>query len=85
VGAGIAAAWIAPHVVCDLPDDECAAIVFAAIGLPSVAAGAVAGALVDAALKKTVLQFTGRQGSARFRLSPLLGPRRVGAVATIVF
>src|SRR5574339_642530 len=28
VGAGLAAAWLAPHASCNLPDDECAAIVF---------------------------------------------------------
>ena len=53
------------HLFCDLPDDECAAIVFAAIGLPSIAAGTVAGTLVDAAIKKTVFQFAGTRGSAR--------------------
>jgi hypothetical protein len=85
VGAGIAAAWVAPHLLCDLPDDECAAIVFAAIGLPSIAVGAVTGALVDAAIKKTVFHFAGTRGSARVRLSPVLGGRRVGALATIRF
>ena len=65
LGAGVAAAWIAPHLFCDLPDDECAAIVFAAIGLPSIAAGGVTGALVDAAIKKTIFQFAGTRASAR--------------------
>jgi hypothetical protein len=85
LGAGIAAAWIAPHLSCDLPDDECAAIVFAAIGLPSIAAGTVAGALVDAAIKKTVFRFPGTRGSARIQVSPVLGGRRAGALATIRF
>ena len=85
VGAGIAAAWVAPHVLCDLPDDECAAIVFAAIGLPSIAGGAAAGALVDAAIKKTVFRIGAPQGSAHIRVSPLLGRRRAGALATIQF
>jgi hypothetical protein len=85
LGAGIAAAWIAPRLVCDLPDDECAAIVFLAIGLPSIAAGPVVGALVDAAVKKTVFQLGGARGSAQIRVSPVLGGRRAGALATIRF
>ena len=85
LGAGVAAAWIAPHLFCDLPDDECAAIVFAAIGLPSITAGTVAGALVDAALKKTVFQFTGTRGSARIQVSPVVGGRSAGVLATIRF
>jgi hypothetical protein len=85
LGAGVAAAWIAPHLFCDLPDDECAAIVFAAIGLPSIAAGTVAGALVDAAIKKTVFQFAGTRGSAQIQVSPVLGGRRAGVLATIRF
>lgn len=85
LGAGIGAAWIAPHVFCDLPDDECAAIVFAAIGLPSIAAGTVAGVLVDAAIKKTIFQFTGTRGSARIQVSPVLGGRRAGVLATLRF
>jgi hypothetical protein len=85
LGAGIAAAWVAPHLFCGLPDDECATIVFAAIGLPSIAAGTVTGALLDAAIKKTVFEFAGRQGSARIHLSPVLGGRRAGALATIRF
>ena len=83
VGAGVAAAWTAPHFFCDLPDDECAAIVFAAIGLPSIAAGTIAGALVDAAIKKTIFQFAGPR--ARIHVSPLLGGRRAGVLATIRF
>ena len=85
LGAGIAAAWIAPHFFCDLPDDECAAIVFAAIGLPSIAGGAVTGALVDAARKKTVFQFAGTRSAARIQVSPVFGGRRAGALATIRF
>ena len=85
LGAGVAAAWIAPHLVCDLPDDECAAIVFATIGLPSIAAGTVAGALVDAAIKKTIFQFAGMRDSARIQVSPVLGGRRAGVLATIRF
>ena len=85
LGAGVAAAWVAPYVFCDLPDDECAAIVFSAIGLPAIAAGGVAGALVDAAIKKTVFQFGGGPRSARIQVTPVLGPRRSGALATIRF
>jgi hypothetical protein len=85
LGAGVATAWIAPHLFCDLPDDECAAIVFAAIGLPSIAAGTVAGALVDAAIKKTIFQFAGKRGSAQIQVSPVLGGRRAGVLATIQF
>jgi hypothetical protein len=85
LGAGIGAAWIAPHLFCDLPDEECAAIVFAGIGLPSIAAGTVAGVLVDAAIKKTVFRFAGARGSAQIQVSPLLGGRRAGALATIRF
>ena len=84
-GAGVAAAWVAPHFFCDLPDDECAAIVFAAIGLPSIAGGTVAGALIDAAIKKTVFQFGGRRDAVRIHVSPVLGGRRAGALATIQF
>ncbi len=85
LGAGIGAAWIAPHVFCDLPDDECAAIVFAAIGLPSIAAGTIAGTLVDAAFKKTIFQFAGTRRSAQVQVSPVLGGRRAGVVAMIRF
>lgn len=85
LGAGVAAAWIAPHLFCDLPDDECAAIVFAAIGLPSIAAGTITGTLVDAAIKKTVFQPAGPRGSARIQMSPVLGGRRAGVLATIRF
>jgi len=85
LGAGIAAAWIAPHLFCDLPDDECAAIVFAAIGLPSIAAGGVTGALVDAAIKKTIFQYSGTRASAPIQVSPVLGGRRAGVLATIRF
>jgi hypothetical protein len=84
-GAGVAAAWLAPHFFCDLPDDECAAIVVAAIGLPSIAGGTVTGALIDAAMKKTVFQFGGRRDTVRMQLSPMLGGRRAGALATIRF
>ena len=85
LGAGVATAWAAPHLTCDLPDDECASIVFLAIGLPAIAAGAVVGALVDRAIKKTVFQFRRTQGSARIQVSPVLGGRRFGALATIRF
>ena len=85
LGAGIAAAWITPNVFCDLPDDECAAIVFSAIGLPSIAGGALAGALVDAVIKKTVFQSRGGPGSARIQVTPMLGAGRAGALATIRF
>jgi hypothetical protein len=85
LGAGVAGAWLAPNLLCDLPDDECAAIVFAAIGLPSIAAGTVAGALIDAAMKKTVFQIAGTGGSVRIQVSPVLGGRRAGALATIRF
>lgn len=85
LGAGVAAAWIAPNLFCDLPDEECAAVVFAAIGLPSIAAGTVTGALVDAAIKKTVFQFAGARGSAQIQVSPVLGGRRAGVLATIRF
>jgi hypothetical protein len=85
LGAGVAAAWIAPHLLCDLPDDECAAIVFAAIGLPSIAAGTVAGALIDAAIKKTVFRFAGTRGAARMQVSPMLGGGSAGVRATIQF
>ena len=85
VGAGVAAAWIAPHFFCDLPDDECAAIVFAAIGLPSIAAGTVGGALVDAVIKKTVYHSAGTRSSVRIRIAPTLGGRAAGVLATIRF
>lgn len=85
LGGGVAAAWVAPHLFCDLPDSECAAIVFGAIGLPSIAGGAVAGALVDAAIRKTVFQFAGPRNTVRIQLSPVLGGRRAGALATIRF
>lgn len=85
LGAGVAAAWAAPHLFCDLPDDECAAIVFAAIGLPSIVGGTVAGALVDAAIKKTVFQFAGTRTTVRIQVSPVLGRGRTGALATIRF
>jgi hypothetical protein len=85
LGAGVATAWIVPHVFCDLPDEECAAIVFAAIGLPSIAVGTVAGALLDAAIRKTVFQSAGTRGSVQLQVSPVLGGRRAGALATIRF
>lgn len=85
LAAGVAAAWIAPHLSCDLPDDECAAIVFAAIGLPSIAAGTVAGALVDAAITKTVYQSAGTRSAVRMRVAPMLGGRAAGVLATIRF
>ena len=85
LGAGVAAAWIAPHLFCDLPDEECAAIVFAAIGLPSIAAGGITGALVDAAIKKTIFQYAGMRNYVRIQVSPVLGGRRAGALATIRF
>ena len=85
VGAGLAAALIAPHLFCDLPDNECATIVFAVIGLPSIAGGTVAGVLIDAAIKKTVFEFGGTGGSARVNVSPVLGRREAGALATIRF
>ena len=85
LGGGVATAWIAPYLFCDLPDDECAAIVFTAIGLPSIAVGAVTGALVDAAIKKTIYQFAGMRGSAQIQVSPVFGGRRAGALATIRF
>ena len=70
LGAGVAAAWIAPHLFCDLPDDECAAIVFAAIGLPSIAAGTVAGALVDAAIRRRSFNSLERGVRPRSRCRP---------------
>jgi hypothetical protein len=85
LGAGVGAAWFAPHVFCDLPDDECAAIVFLAIGVPSIVGGTVAGALIDAAIKKTVFQFAGTRTAVRIHVSPLLGGRQAGALATIRF
>ena len=84
LGAGFAAGWISTHLFCDLPDDECAGIVFAAIGFPSMAGGAVAGALIDAANSKTVFRFSGTR-SASIQLSPVLDVRRAGAFATVRF
>ena len=85
LGAGLAAAWLSPRFFCDLPDDECATIVLAAIGLPAIAAGTAAGALVDAAIKKTVFQFGGRRDVVHMQVSPVLGDHRAGAVATSRF
>jgi len=65
--AGVAAAWVAPHFFCDLPDPECAAPVFAAVGVPSIAGGTIAGALIDAAIKKTVFQAGATDAPARSR------------------
>ena len=84
-GAGVAAAWVAPHSFCDSPDPECEAIVFAAIGLPLIAGGTVAGALIDAAIKKTVFQFGGRRDNVRMQVSPVIGGGRAGALAMIRF
>lgn len=84
-GAGLAAAWVAPHFFCDSPDPECEAIVFAAIGLPSIAGGTIAGALIDAAINKTVFQIGGRRDTVRMQVSPVVGGRRAGALATIRF
>jgi len=84
-GAGVAAAWLAPHYFCDLPDSECAAIVFAAISLPSIAGATAAGALIDAAIKKTVFQIGGRRDTVRMQVSPVIGGGRAGALATIRF
>src|SRR5262245_43744226 len=83
--AGVAAGWVAPHFFCNLPDPECAAPVFAAVGIPSMAGGAIAGALIDAAIKKTVFQIGGRRDMVRIQVSPVLGGRRAGALATIGF
>lgn len=85
LGAGVAASRFAPHLFCDMPDPECAAIVYVAIGLPSIAGGAVAGALIDAAVKKTVFQFGGTRSTLRINVSPVLGSQRAGALATIRF
>ncbi len=85
VGAGFGAALTTPYLFCDMPDDECGAIVFTAIGLPLIAGGAFTGALVDAAIRKTVFRFAGTRGIAGFQVSPLLGDRRAGALATIRF
>jgi len=84
-GAGVAAAWVAPHFFCGSPDPECAAQVFAAIGLPSIAGGMVAGTVIDAAIKKTVFQFGGRRDTVRMQMSPVLGGRGARALATIRF
>jgi len=85
LGGGVAAAAFAPHLFCDMPDPECAAIVYLAIGLPAIAGGTVAGALIDAAVKKTVFRFAGAQGTVRIHVSPVLDGRRAGALATIRF
>lgn len=61
------------------------AIVFTAIGLPLIAGGAITGALVDAAIRTTVFRFAGTRGIAGFQVSPVLGDRRAGALATIRF
>jgi hypothetical protein len=53
--------------------------------LPSIAAGGISGALVDAVIKKTVFQIAGTRGSARIQVSPVLGRRWAGALATIRF
>jgi hypothetical protein len=84
LGAGFAAGWMSTHLLCDLPDDECAGIVFAAIGFPSMAGGAVAGALIDAAIRKTVFRVA-NTGAARIKVSPVVTARRAGAFATIRF
>ena len=84
LGAGFAAGWISTHLFCDLPDPECAGIVFAAIGFPSMAGGALAGALVDAANRKTVFRFSGTR-AASMQVSPVLGAGGAGALATIRF
>jgi hypothetical protein len=83
--AGLAAGLVAPHFFCNLPDPECAAPVFAAVGLPSIAGGAIAGALIDGAIKKTVFQSGGRLDMVRIQVSPMLNSRRTGALATIGF
>ena len=85
LAAGIAAAWATPYLFCDLPDDECAGIVFAGIGLPSMVAGTVTGALVDRAIKKTVFRAAMTRGSVRIQVSPMLGGRQAGALATVRF
>jgi hypothetical protein len=67
--AGVAAAWIAPHFFCNSPDPECAAQAFAAAGVPSIAGGTIAGALIDGAIKKTVFQAGAADGPRRARRS----------------
>jgi hypothetical protein len=81
LGVGLTAAIASPYIWCDPPDPECSPRVFLAIGLPSIAAGVTAGALVDQAIRRTVY----RQSPGSVGVRPLLGPGTGGAAITITF
>jgi ABC-type Fe3+-siderophore transport system permease subunit len=76
IGAGagaIAGMIVAPTAMCGTDDPECTTIVRVAVGLPSIAAGAGLGALIDA------LVYSKRpEVPRRIDVTPLIGRRATG-------
>ena len=72
VALGIGVGYAAVHASCDLPDDECAAIVTNAIGIPATVGGAILGAIIDASRRRTVFASPARSRARRLELSPFL-------------
>ena len=87
LGAGAASGVVAPSAVCDLPDPECAAtvrIVFVPLG---AAIGAITGALIDHALRKSRIIYLkpNSASSTGVRVSPVLSKDLRGMQITIRF
>ena len=85
LGIGMGIALASPRWVCDLPDQECAAIAFGAIGLPALAGGAIIGAVADARMRRIVYHPSRAKGSAGLRLVPILSSGKKGLLASWQF
>ena len=85
--AGAASGLVAPLVACSLPDPECAAIVDV-ISVPAGAAiGAITGALIDKAVRKSRIIYLKANSASgtRVTLSPVLSKGLRGMQITIRF
>lgn len=83
IAAGVAVAALAPRLVCDLPDPECAPIAVGVIGLPAISVGAIVGALVDAGIRASVYRAPGPHSPSR--VTAFVAPSRVGVLVSSRF
>ena len=83
--AGIGTAVVANRALCGGNDSECSAIVFAAIGMPAIAAGTTIGGVADALVKKRVVVYEAPPSDRRITVGPTVGADGAGMAVRVRF
>jgi hypothetical protein len=84
VGLGTGIALVRGN--CDAPDPECEAIVWMALGLPSIAVGTAVGAVIDRAIgSEPIYVDASRSRQRSVRISPVVGRHGGGVRLMLAF